>query len=59
MTGVAVLFLIISIVVVWGGLLASVLYLRAHPTEDVPDPDDDVGVLGQAGGGGGPAARRP
>jgi Putative methionine and alanine importer, small subunit len=52
MTGVAVLFLIISIVVVWGGLVASILYLRAHPTENVPDEVDDVGVLGQAGGGG-------
>ena len=52
MTGVALLFLIISIVVVWGGLVASILYLRAHPTEVVDDEDDDVGVLGQAGGGG-------
>lgn len=59
MTGVAVLFLVISVVIVWGGLLASILYLRAHPTEGGPDADDDVGVLGQAGGGGGPAARRP
>jgi hypothetical protein len=56
MTGVALLFLIISVVVVWGGLVASILYLRAHPTEDVPDEVDDVGVLGQAGGGG-PADR--
>lgn len=52
MTGVALLFLVISIVVVWGGLVASILYLRAHPTDDVPDEADDVGVLGQAGGGG-------
>ncbi len=52
MTGVAILFLAIAIVVVWGGLLASILYLRAHPTEDVPEDDDEVGVLGQAGGGG-------
>jgi Putative methionine and alanine importer, small subunit len=47
MTGIAILFLVISIVVVWGGLVASVLYLRAHPTDD--GADDDVGVLGQAG----------
>jgi hypothetical protein len=52
MTGVAVLFLVIAIVVVWGGLAASIVYLRAHPTENVPDEVDDVGVLGQAGGGG-------
>jgi hypothetical protein len=51
MTGVAILFLVIAIVVVWGGLVASILYLRAHPTEDLPE-DDEVGVLGQAGGGG-------
>ena len=51
MTPVAVLFLVIAIVVVWGGLVASILYLRAHPTDET---DDDVGVLGQAGGGGHP-----
>jgi hypothetical protein len=57
MTGVAILFLVIAVVVVWGGLVASILYLRAHPTEDVADDDgDEVGVLGQAGGGG-PADR--
>jgi hypothetical protein len=57
MTGVALLFLVISVVVVWGGLVSSILYLRAHPTEGGPDEADDVGVLGQAGGGGpaGPA----
>lgn len=52
MTGVALLFLVIAIVVVWGGLVASILYLRAHPTEHLPDEEDEVGVLGQAGGGG-------
>jgi hypothetical protein len=54
MTPVAVLFLVIAIVVVWGGLVASILYLRAHPTDDGDDTGDDVGVLGQAGGGGRP-----
>ena len=39
MTPIAVLFLTISIVVVWGGLLASILHLRAHPADD--DPADD------------------
>ena len=47
MTGIAILFLVISIVVVWGGLAASILHLRSHPTDD--GTDDDVGVLGQAG----------
>ena len=51
MTGTAVLFLVISVVVVWGGLLASILNLRAHPTDDTDQASDDVGVLGQAGGG--------
>ena len=55
MTPVAVLFLVIAIVVVWGGLVASILYLRAHPTDDTDDTDDDVGVLGDAGGGGRPS----
>ena len=54
MTGVAILFLLISVVVVWGGLVASILYLRAHPPDD--GPDDDVGVLGQAGERGRPPA---
>ena len=47
MTTIAVLFLVISIVVVWGGLLASILHLRAHPTDD--DAADDVDVDADAG----------
>ncbi|WP_251449517.1 methionine/alanine import family NSS transporter small subunit [Microbacterium sp. Marseille-Q6648] len=31
MTGVAIAFLILAIVVVWGGLIASALYLRSRP----------------------------
>ena len=44
MTPIAVLFLVISIVVVWGGLLASILHLRAHPTDDLGGFLDDTGV---------------
>ncbi|GAB3604365.1 methionine/alanine import family NSS transporter small subunit [Microbacterium aureliae] len=31
MTGVAIAFLILAIVVVWGGLIASAMYLRRRP----------------------------
>lgn len=31
MTGLAITFLILSIVIVWGGLLVSILFLRARP----------------------------
>ncbi|WP_298458717.1 methionine/alanine import family NSS transporter small subunit [uncultured Cellulomonas sp.] len=50
MTPVALLFLVISIVVVWGGLVASILHLRAHPADDGADPGVDVtGEAGQPG----------
>lgn len=44
MTGVGILFLILAIVIVWGGLVASTLYLRARPERlDYPagGTDDD------------------
>lgn len=31
MTGIAIAFLILAILIVWGGLIASVLFLRARP----------------------------
>ncbi|WES65614.1 methionine/alanine import family NSS transporter small subunit [Microbacter sp. GSS18] len=31
MSGVAIVFLILAIGVVWGGLVASAMYLRRHP----------------------------
>lgn len=31
MTGVAIAFLILSIVIVWGGLAVSILFLRSRP----------------------------
>jgi hypothetical protein len=30
-TGIAITFLILSIILVWGGLIASTLYLRSRP----------------------------
>jgi len=43
MTAIAIVFLILSIVIVWGGLVASTLSLRAHPERDdyPPGADDD------------------
>lgn len=43
MTGVAIVFLILAIVVVWGGLIASSLYLRSRPevTDYPPGGVDD------------------
>ena len=52
MTGIAVLFLVISVVVVWGGLLVSVLHLRAHPTDDEDGVDRVDGDLPVRGGEG-------
>ncbi|WP_374977855.1 methionine/alanine import family NSS transporter small subunit [Microbacterium trichothecenolyticum] len=34
MTPIAVIFLILAIVIVWGGLIASVLLLRRRPEVD-------------------------
>lgn len=42
MTGTAITMMLVAMVVVWGGLLASVLYLRSRPQlEDgrYEDPD--------------------
>lgn len=42
MTGLAIAFLILAIVIVWGGLIASVLYLRARPERaDFPAGGDN------------------
>ncbi|RYV51880.1 methionine/alanine import family NSS transporter small subunit [Pengzhenrongella frigida] len=34
MTATALVVLIVSLAVVWGGLAASTVYLRRHPEED-------------------------
>ncbi|WP_460947337.1 methionine/alanine import family NSS transporter small subunit [Okibacterium endophyticum] len=38
MTPIAITFLIVSIVVVWGGLVASIVHLTRHP-DDVQGDD--------------------
>jgi hypothetical protein len=44
MTATALMVLIVSLSVVWGGLVASALYLRRHPEEeDAGDPGDVIG----------------
>lgn len=49
MTTSAVLMMIVAMLVVWGGLVASVLFLRSRPEVDdatLPDPDArDTGRL--------------
>ena len=47
MTTPAVLMMIVAVLVVWGGLGASVLFLRRRPAVDdevLPDPDRDDAV---------------
>lgn len=47
MTGIAILFLVLAIVLVWGGLVASILFLVRRPERvDYPagGTDDDRGV---------------
>ncbi|MCK7638028.1 methionine/alanine import NSS transporter subunit MetS [Corynebacterium pygosceleis] len=39
MSGIAIMMMILFMVVIWGGLLVSILALRKHP-------DDSSGVLG-------------
>ena len=31
MTGIAITFLLLALVLVWGGLIASILFLRSRP----------------------------
>lgn len=41
MTATAILMLLIAAVIVWGGLLASVVFIRKNPeVADLADPDD-------------------
>ncbi|GAA1757956.1 methionine/alanine import family NSS transporter small subunit [Agromyces humatus] len=42
MTPIAIVFLVLAIVLVWGGLIASVLFLRSRPElEQYPAGGDD------------------
>lgn len=44
MTAIAVLFLVIAAVVVWGGLIGSIGFLSARPeTSSYPDGGEDAG----------------
>lgn len=38
MTPIALVFLVLSLAIVWGGLVASTIYLRRQPEEDDGDP---------------------
>lgn len=48
MSVIAIVFLVLAIVIVWGGLVVSVLYLRARPerTEFPTGGDDDSVAAG-------------
>lgn len=40
MTGTAIALLVVAAVIVWGGLLASIVFLLTHPeVADLPDED--------------------
>ncbi|MBN9644811.1 methionine/alanine import NSS transporter subunit MetS [Corynebacterium mendelii] len=41
MSGIAIMMMVLFIVIIWGGLLVSILALRRHP-------DEISGVLGQS-----------
>ncbi|KAA9157540.1 methionine/alanine import family NSS transporter small subunit [Microbacterium lushaniae] len=42
MSAVAIVFLTLAIVILWGGLIASILYLRARPDRaDYPPGGED------------------
>ncbi|QEW02882.1 methionine/alanine import family NSS transporter small subunit [Microbacterium lushaniae] len=42
MSAVAIVFLTLAIVILWGGLIASILYLRARPDRaDYPQGGED------------------
>lgn len=43
MSALAIFFLVLAVVILWGGLISSVLYLRARPerTSFPPGGEDD------------------
>lgn len=43
----AVVMMVVSILLVWGGLIASILFMRAHPRVSVEDPDLEPGDDGR------------
>ncbi|AZZ81280.1 MULTISPECIES: methionine/alanine import family NSS transporter small subunit [Gordonia] len=42
MSGIAIVMLLISIGIVWGGLVASVIFLNRHPEVDGLHEDPDL-----------------
>ena len=42
MSGIAIVMLLISIGIVWGGLVASVIFLNRHPEVDGLREDPDL-----------------
>ncbi|GII98982.1 putative methionine/alanine importer small subunit [Sediminihabitans luteus] len=53
MTTEAAIFLAVTILVVWGGLVASILFLRAHPESRrmPPGGEDDAAETAREAGG--------
>ncbi|WP_132992010.1 methionine/alanine import family NSS transporter small subunit [Gordonia zhaorongruii] len=48
MTTSAIVLLVIAAVIVWGGLVASVIFLNTHPeVADLPDVDGAQHAAGQ------------
>lgn len=48
MTASAIAMMVISMLIVWGGLIAAVVFLRLRPEvgeAELPDPDNDVADL--------------
>jgi len=51
MTGIAILFLCLAILLLWGGLVASAIYLSmrpqvaSYPPGGVDDHREDVGII--------------
>lgn len=51
MTGIAIAFLLLSLIVIWGGLVASSIFLMKRPQvlEYPPGPESETESEGQAG----------
>lgn len=39
MSPIAIIMMVVAILILWGGLVASIFWLRARPEVDIPDPD--------------------
>ncbi|MDO5060128.1 MAG: methionine/alanine import family NSS transporter small subunit [Actinomycetaceae bacterium] len=45
MSPAALILLVVTIIVVWGGLVASAVALRTLPTPEIVEDDEPVGAL--------------